>query len=307
MNAISVTDLHYRYTKEIDALRGISCDVPEGAIFGLIGPNGAGKSTLLQCCAGLRYAQSGAVSVRGRDARDVSPLACGVMGYVSADVALPTRWSLARIEAYIAPLHARWDQQLATHLHARFALDPTRRISSLSRGERMKASLLCALAARPALLVMDEPFTGMDVLVKDDLVRGLLSASIDEGTTIVIASHDLQELDAIIDHVGIISSGRIAVSGSMEYVRDRFRRVTIVAPSDVIGAAGRDDAWMAVEHAGRRLTFVADASRTSVLPQALALRFPGADRIDLSEPSLRELFTTLAGRAGEGSPLEQCA
>ncbi len=303
MNAVEVQQLCYRYARKTEALHEISLDVPRGAIYGLIGPNGAGKSTLLQCCAGLRYAGSGSVRVFGADTRKRSPIVAGVMTYMAEAVKLPARMTLAQLEAYIAPLHAKWDGALAASLRERFALDPARKVGTLSRGEHMKAALLCALAPHPTLLLMDEPFTGMDVMVKDDLVRGLLASATDTGTTIMVASHDLTELETVIDHLGIISNAKMVVSASMESLRARFRRVHVQAPSEVLVTAGHDTGWLGIEQAGRRLSFMADASRTSLVPEAMQLRFPGAE-VEFSEPTLRELLTTLAGRAGARSPLE---
>lgn len=303
MNAVEVQQLSYRYSRKTEALQDISVDVPRGAIYGLIGPNGAGKSTLLQCCAGLRYAGSGSVRIFGVDAQKRSPIVAGVMTYMAESVKLPEKMTLGQLEAYIAPLHAKWDGTLADSLRERFALDPSRKVGTFSRGEHMKAALLCALAPRPTLLLMDEPFTGMDVMVKDDLVRGLLASATDSGTTIMVASHDLTELEAVIDHLGIISNAKMVVSASMESLRARFRRVHVQAPAEVLVAAGNDDGWLGVEQAGRRMSFMADASRTSLVPEAMQLRFPGAE-VAFTEPTLRELLTTLAVRAGTRSPLE---
>jgi ABC-2 type transport system ATP-binding protein len=297
MNAVDIHQLSYRYGRKTEALRDVSLTIPRGAIYGLIGPNGAGKSTLLQCCAGLRYASRGSVHVFGVDARRQSPIVAGHMTYMAEAVKLPATMTLGQLEAYIAPLHARWDHALATTLRERFALDPSRKLGTLSRGEHMKAALLCALAPRPALLLMDEPFTGMDVMVKDDLVRGLLAASTDTGTTILVASHDLTELETVIDHLGILSNASLVVSDSMDALRTRFRRVHIHAPAEVLVAAGGDEGWLGVEQTGRRLSFMGDASRTSLVPEAMQLRFPGAE-VEFTEPTLRELLTILAGRAG---------
>jgi ABC-2 type transport system ATP-binding protein len=303
MNAIEVQQLSYRYGRKTEALHDVTIDVPRGAIYGLIGPNGAGKSTLLQCCAGLRYAHAGRVHVFGVDARKRSPIVAGVMTYMAEAVKLPERMTLGQLEAYIAPLHAKWDFALAASLRDRFALDPSRKVGTLSRGEHMKAALLCALAPRPTLLLMDEPFTGMDVMVKDELVRGLLASATDAGTTIMVASHDLTELETVIDHLGIISNAKMVVSASMDSLRARFRRVHVQASSDVLVAAGHDDGWLGVEQAGRRMSFMADASRTSLLPESLQQRFPGAD-VEFTEPTLRELLTSLAGRAGTSATME---
>ena len=171
----------------------------------------------------------------------------------------------------------------------------------------MKAAMLCALAPRPTLLLMDEPFTGMDVLVKDEIVRGLLAAAIDAGTTILIASHDLGELEAIVDHVAILSRGRLLVNGSMEGLRERYRRVTVVAGPDVLGSRTDEASWIGVERSGRRLSFLADGTHTALRAEAMHQRFPDAEQITMEEPSLRELFATLARDAERHALLEVSA
>ena len=139
MNAVEVQQLSYRYGRKTEALHEITFTLPRGAIYGLIGPNGAGKSTLLQCCAGLRYAASGTVQIFGVDARQRSPIVAGAMTYMAESVKLPGHMTLRQLESYIAPLHAKWDTALATSLRERFALDPSRKVGTFSRGEHMKA------------------------------------------------------------------------------------------------------------------------------------------------------------------------
>ncbi len=307
MNAIEVQDLSYRYRRTVDALHGITMTVTAGAIHGLIGPNGAGKSTLLQCCAGLRYATTGRVLLSGHDARRVDPISTHALGYLSEAIRLPPKMTLAQVERFIAPLHPRWDAALAASLRTSFGLDASRTCGTLSRGEHMKAAMLCALAPRPTLLLMDEPFTGMDVLVKDEIVRGLLAGALETGTTILIASHDLAELETIIDHVTILGRGRLLASGAMEALRERYRRVTVVAGPAAIGAPVTEASWMGVERAGRRLSFMADATHTSLRAEVMQQRFPDAEQITIEEPSLRELFATLARDAERHTALETSA
>ena len=301
MNAIDVAGCTYHYKRGTDALHDLSLSVPVGAIYGLIGVNGAGKSTLLQCCAGLRVPSAGRIEVFGKPVLTHHPIVAGELSYVAEAVKLPQRMTLRAVLDYVAPLHRRWDAPLVQVLLERFSLDPAQRISALSRGSQMKAALLCALASRPRLLVMDEPFTGMDALVRDDLARGLLGAATDAGTTVLIASHDLAELENMIDHLGIIAGGRMVVSGAMDALRERFVRVTVSATGAILDAGGDERAWLDVERSARRLSFMADASVVPLHAEALRSRFPGAE-VQVQEPSVRELFTTLARRE---SPSEQ--
>ena len=136
--------------------------------------------------------------------------------------------TLPHLLAYLAPLYPAWDHALAGDLQRRFGLPTDRKIKLMSRGERMKVAMLAALAPRPRLLIMDEPFTGMDALVKDELVRGLLELSGDEGWSVLLCSHDIGELEVLADWVGFLDAGRLILSEPMEVLRGRFRRVEVM-------------------------------------------------------------------------------
>jgi ABC-2 type transport system ATP-binding protein len=168
MSVIDVDRVSYAYGSH-EALRDLSLSIPEGSLYALLGPNGSGKTTLLQILMGLRRPKSGRVSVFGVDTTALTMADRAEIGYIAEGQALPGWMRVDQLEDYLAPLYPTWDRALADHLRERFELDPTKTIKSLSRGQHMKAALLCALAPRPKLLLMDEPFTGMDALVKDEL------------------------------------------------------------------------------------------------------------------------------------------
>ena len=302
MNAIEVDGLSYAYGRRAhDALHGVQLAVPEGAIYALLGPNGAGKTTLLQLLAGLRHAPHGTARVLGRDVRALTWLDRQVIGYLAEGQALPGWMRLRELEAYVAPLYPSWDSALADTLRARFQLDPARKVGTLSRGEQMKAALLCALAPRPKLLLLDEPFTGIDVAVKDELVRGLLESAAGEGWTVLIASHDIGELEMLADHVGILVRGRMRLDEPMERARQRFRRVTVTADAATLAAWGPPGKGMLrVEQVGERLTFVAADAADDFETRRLPAMFPGARTITAQEIPLRELYLAVAG-AAEGA------
>jgi ABC-2 type transport system ATP-binding protein len=221
MAVIEVSGLTYRYGATT-ALRDVAFEVPQGAIYALLGPNGSGKTTLLQILMGLRRAREGRVSILGRDVATLTARDRASIGYIAEGQSLPRWMRLRELEAYLAPLYGTWDLSLARTLRERFGLDPEKKIRTLSRGDYMKVALLCALAPRPKLLLMDEPFTGMDVMVKDELVRGLLETAGGDEWTVVISSHDLDELEMLADWVGFINAGSMLVSEPMERLRGRF-------------------------------------------------------------------------------------
>lgn len=306
MAAVEVDHLSYSYGK-VEALRDVDLVVPEGALYALLGPNGAGKTTLLQILIGLRRADRGRATLLGADVRRLTREQRTRIGYIAEGQPLPRWMRLEQLESYLAPLYPTWDRSLAAELRTRFSLDPKRRIGTLSRGEHMKAALLCALAPRPKLLLMDEPFTGMDPLVKDDLVRGLLASAATDGWTAIISSHDVAELEVITDWVGFLDRGHVWLSEERERLRERFKRVTVVmpAPGPELDRRAGDD-WLSVDRAGRRLSFITRNAPGEGTRALLHVRFPGAESIEVQDASLGEIFVALA-RPGATPPAEGVA
>lgn len=295
-HAIDVAGVSYAYGR-VEALRDLTFAVPEGALYALLGPNGSGKTTLLQVLMGLRRPQAGVATVLGVDTRALGARDRESIGYIAEGLTLPGWMRLRELESYLAPLYPSWDRALARDLRDQFALDPARRIRTLSRGQQMKAALLCALAPRPRLLIMDEPFTGMDAVVKDELVRGLLDSSGSQGWTVLLCSHDIGELELLADWAGFLADGRMRVSEPMDTLRRRFRHVEVVVDGP-LPAPGDD--WLSVERSGNRLSFVL-SNATDDSAARLRARFPNATRLDVREPSLREIFVALA-RGGPAHP-----
>ncbi len=305
MTHVAVEGVSYRYDGRGDALHDVSLEAPSGAILGLLGANGAGKTTLLQCCAGLREPINGRVLVDGVSSARRALIVSGVIGYVAESVRLPTDMTLAHLEWWIAPLHRRWDAALATSLRERFGLDASRKLTTLSRGEYMKAALLCALAAQPRVLIMDEPFAGIDVVTKDEILRGLLATAGTSGTTMLLASHDIAEIESVLSHVAIMTAGRVRVSGSIESVRERYRQVTMVGGDALLDAFAGEQRWLEMERAGRMLRIVADGERTPLDAGMLQRRFAEADSITVEDLSLRELFSSVVrGTRGDTTRAE---
>jgi ABC-2 type transport system ATP-binding protein len=307
MQAIEATKLGYRYGKHV-ALSDLDLAVPEGSLYALLGPNGSGKTTLLQILMGLRRPTSGHVALMGTDSHALTLRERALVGYIAEGQSLPRWMRLEQLEAYLAPLYDTWDVVLAADLRRRFALDPRRKIGTLSRGEQMKAALLCTLAPRPKLLLMDEPFTGMDALVKDELVQGLLESAGREGWTVFVASHDIGELELLADWVGFLARGRIQLSEPMDVLKQRFKRVEVTSAEAVqFSALGLNvDVWSQDRSGGRTSALVSHGGPAS-LDAALRARFSSVSRVEVRDASLREIFVALARRAASASRREVAA
>ncbi len=291
---IETVGLTHRYGRHT-ALRDVDLVIPEGSLYALMGPNGAGKTTLLKILLGLLKPSQGSVRLLGKPAGHLTLGERASIGYVAEGQQLPDWMTLDQLERHLAPLYETWDHSLATELRRSFRLPSTRPIRRFSRGERMKVALLCALAPRPRLLIMDEPFSGMDALVRDELVHGLLEFSAGEGWSVLLCSHDIGEIELLADAVGFLDRGRLILSEPMDVLRDRFRWVEVMMNGGpLLTPEELPPDWLSVGRSGRRAHFVVSDHGAPNWEQDVHDRFPGAQRVEVRPASLREVFVALA-------------
>jgi ABC-2 type transport system ATP-binding protein len=179
--AIRTENLSKKF-KDLAALDALNLNVPEGAIYALVGPNGAGKTTTIKILMNLVRASSGRAEVLGIESDHLSRQEFTSIGYVSENQEMPSWMTVEYLLEYLKPFYPGWDCALVKELQHQFDLPPRATIRQLSRGMRMKAALTSSLAYRPKLIVMDEPFTGLDAMVRDQLTEGLLEQA--AGTTV---------------------------------------------------------------------------------------------------------------------------
>jgi ABC-2 type transport system ATP-binding protein len=209
------------------ALDDFSLTVPRSGVFALIGGNGAGKTTVIKHILGLLKAQAGTVRVFGLDPV-VNPVGTlGRIGYLSEDRDLPNWMCVGQLMRYTQAFFPTWDEAYAAELREAFDLDSNAKIKNLSRGQRARAGLLVALAHRPELLVLDEPSSGLDPVVRRDILGAIIRTIADEGRTVLFSSHLLDEVERVADRVAIIHRGRIMLTAPMEEIKDTHRRVTL--------------------------------------------------------------------------------
>lgn len=212
------------------ALNDISLSIPRGGVFGLIGGNGAGKTTLIKHIMGMHYAQSGSVRVFGIDpvAHPVEVL--GRIGYMSEERDIPNWMRVADILQYTRTFFPAWDTTYAEELREMFDLDPKQRIRNLSRGQAARVCLLLALAHRPELLVLDEPSSGLDPVVRRDILAAIVRTIAHEGRTVIFSSHLLDEVERLADRVAMIHNGEIVLHDQLDTIKETFRRLIVRFP-----------------------------------------------------------------------------
>jgi ABC-2 type transport system ATP-binding protein len=221
-SVIHVSELTRRFGATT-ALARVSLSLPRGAVYGLVGANGAGKTTLIKHLLGLLRAESGSVRVFGLDpvADPVGVLAR--IGYLSEENDLPGWMRVDELMRYSRAFYPAWDDGYAEELRQTFALDPRAKVKSLSKGQKARMGLLIALAYQPELLVLDEPSSGLDPIVRRDILGAVIRTIADEGRTVLFSSHLLDEVEQVADHVTMISHGKIVLSGPLNAIKDAHR------------------------------------------------------------------------------------
>jgi ABC-2 type transport system ATP-binding protein len=253
-------------TRSFDGRRvldGLSVTADEGKVIGLLGRNGEGKTTLLKVMLDLLAPESGRVEVLGTRV-DGSGKVREKVGYVPERPRFHSFMSVGEVLALRARLFPRWDAARASALCRRLALDPATRIEGASKGTLGKLAWACAAAHDPSLYLLDEPVSGLDALVRDEVLSGLVSELGESGKTVVIASHRLDELAGLLDEVWVMADGRIAGAYDAEALRTGARRVTgrapegFTVPAGALALAGEGPvgAWAALsaDAAGRLLS-----------------------------------------------------
>lgn len=208
--AIRTENLGKRFGSTV-ALNGVGVEVPEGAIYALVGPNGAGKTTLIKLLINIFRPTAGSATVLGLDSRRVAAGVLCQIGYVSENQEAPDWMRVGEMLRYYRNFYPSWDRELETQLVRQFDLPLDRRLKHLPRGMRMKAAFASSLAYRPRLILLDEPLSGLDPLVRDELIEGLLDRAPE--TTVFLSSHDLAEIEGFSSHVGFSGKGWAAVPG----------------------------------------------------------------------------------------------
>jgi ABC-2 type transport system ATP-binding protein len=288
---IQTNDLCKAYGRH-NALRGLTLSVPEGAALALIGANGAGKTTAIKVLMNMLAPSAGTATVLGVDSTRLSPREFSQIGYVSENQNMPGRLTVAQYLAHLRPLYRSWDRELESSILAQLRLPPDRKLRDLSHGMRMKMRLACALPFRPKLLVLDEPFSGLDPLVRDEFMERLLEQA---GTmTVLISTHELADVEDVASHVAFLEAGTLRFQESMSDLTGRMRRVQVILNQEAHAPPQTPPSWLQVRALGNVLSFVETRYSQADLDARIAAVAPRLRNVEVQPLSLRSIFTVLA-------------
>ena len=289
-DVLTTHNLSKRYRKLV-ALDKLSLAVPEGSVYALLGANGAGKTTALKLMMNLHPATSGEATVLGIDSRRLQGRHFEQIGYVSENQDQPGWMTLSYLLRYLKPFYPTWDDARASELVTQFRLPLDRPIKHFSRGMQMKASLASSLAYHPKLLVLDEPFSGLDPLTREELIEALLECAPE--TSIVVSSHDLADIESFASHIGYLDKGRLEFGEELTSLSARFREIEVTLDEPALPAPWPTH-WLRPEASPAVVRFVEthfDPERTI---GEIRLLFRGVTHIEANPMPLRSIFVTLA-------------
>ena len=215
----------------VRALDGLDLHVPKGAVYGLVGPNGAGKSTLIRHLTGIYRPDSGEALIDGQPVYE-NPAVKARIAYIPDEIFYYNQASIRDMKNLARSVYPHFDEGRWRALGKLFALDPRRQVRRLSKGMQKQAAFWIALSQRPEVMILDEPVDGLDPVMRRQVWSELLGDVAANGTTVLVSSHNLRELEDVCDHVGIMNKGKVLLERSLSELQDNTVKLQIVFDGD---------------------------------------------------------------------------
>ena len=297
MTIVEFNHVHRAYTQDAEVLAGVSFSIEPGQVVGLLGKNGAGKTTLLRIAMGMIDPQQGSVEVFGLDPRAQPLEVKSRVGYVSEEQILPVYLRVDQVIALHKGVFPTWDDDLARDMIDRFSIPGRQKIKTLSKGQARQVALLCAVAHRPELLILDEPAGGLDPAARREFLETSIQLLNETGTTILFSSHYMSDVERLADRIVMIHDGKVLIDTELDELRENYS-LALVQPN---GQVSRGDllnleACVGVRDRADGLHAVFEMEPDGVA-ELLHLQLDLADA-HCTRIALEEMFIELAGGQG---------
>ena len=282
--------------------KGFTLDVKDlslerGYVMGLVGRNGAGKSTAIKILMNLVYPDSGEVRVLGLRQPQQDMDIKRRVGYVSEEPVFYEEMTVGWMAGLVRRYYPTWDAGLYEGYLRKFVLDPRKKVKELSRGMKVKLGLMLALSHRPELLILDEPSSGIDPIVRHELLQEISEIIRDETRTVILSSHITQDIEQVADYVAIIDQGSVVECADKESLLDRWKRVTGTLPVRIVGRDGLSRDFPALfedlKTDGAAFACVTGSFSDDWMDR---LRAAGATDLKVMQVGLDEVLISLAGK-----------
>ena len=278
---------------EFKALDELNMTVPTGTVYGLVGPNGAGKSTIIRHITGIYRQDSGTITVDGAPVYE-NPAVKGRIAYISDDVFYFNTASIRDMAKFYAGVYPNFSWERFNALQDAFALDQKRPIRRFSKGMQKQAAFWLCMAMQPEILVLDEPVDGLDPVMRRQVWSLLLGDVADRGTTVLVSSHNLRELEDVCDHVGILNKGKVLLERSLSDLQDNTVKIQAAYAAAEEPALPPELEVLHRSAVGRVYTYIIRGRREDILHRMQALSPLLLEAIPLT---LEEIFIYELGGA----------
>ena len=286
--------------RRVDAVRDLTLEVPEGAVYAFVGPNGAGKTTTIKMLLDIQRPTSGRAEVLGVNSRSLAAEQLAQIGYVSENQQLPGWMKVGYFLKYCKEFYPTWrDEDLAALLKL-YELPLDRKLRHLSRGMRVKAALASSLAYRPKLIVLDEPFGGLDVLVREQLIESILERTPE--ATVFLSSHDFGEIESFASHVAYMNEGRLEFAEEMAALSGRFREVEVTLDQPSALPTGLPATWLNPQQSGVVVGFTDCRFERERNREDIRRFFPAVREVTARSMPLRSIMLAVARSARKVNP-----
>ncbi len=270
-------------------VNNLSLSVPRGCVYGLIGPNGAGKSTTLKSLMRLLRTSGGSMKVLGHDVTTDFQAIKNRVGYVPETHQIYRWMKINRVIEFTRSFYPAWNDQFCDQMLQLMELDPGKKVKHLSKGMLAKLALLLAVCHEPELLVLDEPLSGLDPIVRDEFIDGVLKTICEQETTVIFSSHTIGDVQRLADSVGILYGGQLLVNQSTESLLGSARQIKVVASDDSVTELNSvPDRTIHQQQNGRQFVVTVPTFETS-MSQAIE-RQNSVESITVERVNLEDLF-----------------
>ena len=267
------------------ALEDLNLHVPRGSVYGLVGPNGAGKTTIIRHLTGIYQPDSGSVTLDGQPVWN-DPAVKERIGYIPDDIFYFPSATLEDMHGFYRRMYETFDETLYGKLNEVFHL-PAGPIRRFSKGMQKQAAFHLTLATAPEVLILDEPVDGLDPVMRRQVMSLILDHVAERGTTVLISSHNLRELEDVCDHVGIMSKGRVLLERSLSDLQENIVKLQVVWPTEKVPVLPADLPVLHTSHVGRVYTYIVRGSAGEI---SRRIEESGPMMLEALPLSLEEIF-----------------
>lgn len=290
---IEVVNLTKTYGK-YKALDGLNLHVKQGSVFGLLGPNGSGKTTLIKHLVGVFENETGTVKIDGKDVFDNAEVK-GETIYIPDDVFFFSQYSILEMANFYASLYPNWSWDRFEILKQAFPIDVKRRVTKLSKGMQKQVAFWLSICARPKVMILDEPVDGLDPVMRKKVWNLVLQDVVEYGTTVLVSSHNLRELEDICDHVGIMFNGKMMIERELDNMKSDIHKLQLAYAGDIPEKILNSESILHQTQSGSVIQYIVRGDRSTIINK---VRGTNPVILDILPLTLEEIFIYELGDKG---------